>query len=242
MFDQTKNKIELNRQFEEAVMKKDIEKIRSLFSEDKDEVDKPYLNYEMLTAPGIMVAAQNGAWDIVEELYNLGADLDVKIMPYRWYLLHECIANAPDRVTKAIIQESNINTQTTKGETPLMIAISREKGIIAEYLVETGRVDMILTNNNNENVAHYAARAKNYDLFIKLVAKGVSLLKKNKEGKTPIDLIEDDTFRLSLPTEFEKMAIVEKTDVKQDIEEKISELDTSIPVKKVSGLSSIKRK
>lgn len=241
MFNNTQEKIELNKQFEDAVLQGNIDKVRELFAENKSEDQIPYIDIEFQAAPGIMVAAQQGNWEMVEELYNLGADLDVKVMPQKWYLINECISNAPERVTKAIISYSNVNVQNNKGETPLMIAIKRQKGFMAEFLLETDRVDLSLVNDNLENAAHYAAREKNHELFLSLIAKGVPLLRKNKEGKTPIDLIEDEAFRLSLPIELEKIAESGSNIVLEDAKKEEQEVSQE-QVKKVTGLSSIKKK
>lgn len=240
MFEGTVKKIELNKKFELAVMSNDIESLREMFSADKSVDEMPYIDVELYNCPAIMVAAQNKNWELLEELYVLGADLDVRIMPSKWYLINECITNAPDKVTKAIIDNSNINVQTVKGETPLMVAIKREKGIMAEYMVESGRADLSLVNSNLENAAHYAAREGNYKLFLNLVSKGIPLLRKNKEGKTPIDLIEDISFKTSLPQELDKIVDNGGVVILEDTDKK--EVKQTEVVKKVTGLSSIKKK
>jgi ankyrin repeat protein len=242
MFQQTQKKIQLNKAFEGAVAAGDTAAVNELFSEDKVAEEQPFIDFIMVTTTAIMHAAQKQDWAMVEALYELGANLDVMVDPHKWYLINECIVNAPDNVSKAIINYSNVNVQTRHGETPLMVAIKRHKGAMAEYLIETGRVDLNLTNNEGENAAHYAARENNQELFLILLAKGMPLLRKNKKGQTPVDLIEDDVFRLSLPVELEKIEndggnLLINDKAVEDKQEAVEDKP-----KKVSGLSSIKKK
>lgn len=274
MFEKTEKKYDLNNNYQQAVEAGDIEKVKSLFSplydlrekendlndEEYAELAKkvdeqiPYLDFEMVTTQGIMRAAQLANWELLEVLYDLGAELDVKITPQEWYLIHECIASAPDKVSKAIIDYANVNVQTAKGETPLMVAVKRNKEVMTSYLLESGRVDLNLRDKLGNNVAHYAALTENNNLLLILIEKGVHFLVKNKEGKTPLDLIEDESFRMSLPEHLQK---IESTGTEIALNKDEAELVTShseteiLPQSnveevadkpKVSGLSKIKKK
>lgn len=231
---------ELNKQFQEAVLNNDLEKIKLLFSEDKKV--HPYIDFEMIATTGILISAQNKNWEIVKELFNLGADLDAVIMPQKWHLVHECITNAPEKITEAIIENANINNQTKNGETPLMIAIKRDRIYAADLILKTGRADLSLYDKNHETAAHYAIKYKKYDFFLELIKHGIPLLRKNKDGKTAIDLIEDESFKMSLPVEFEKIS-----NNKEIQENKPTEIKKEIPktqkeVKQITGLSKITKK
>lgn len=274
MFEQISNKSELNYEFQRAVEAQDNERVKELFApliEFKSRADSmtdeeyeqgmpavmekvPYLDFEMVTTQGIMRAAQLENWSLLEFLYDMEASLDVKVSPQEWYLIHECIVSAPDNVTKAIIEYSNVNVQTAKGETPLMIAIKNEKKIMANYLLESGRVNLQLTDKKGNNAAHYAAIMEDYSFLLKLIERGTHFMIKNKEGKTAVDLIEDESFRMEFPDHLAKIEAAghkislaraqEVEAIAQPVLEKIeSEVPTEEkPKKKVTGLSSIKKK
>jgi len=245
MFDKNFNQDSLNNELIEAVMKSDITKVRKLFSQEP----VPFIDTEINGIPAIMYAAQHKNWDLVEEFYNLGADLDAKVPYLQWYLLHECIKSAPDRVTKAIIDYCNVNAQTKDGKTAIMIAIEENKIAMAEYLIDSGKIDLSLTDKKHNNAAHYAAKNLQYDLLIKLIQTGTPINKKNLDGKTPIDLISDVSFKENLPKVLGELAkidktknnlntvIKEETKIIQENQEKKEEIKP-----KVSGLSSIKRR
>ncbi|MBA4242225.1 MAG: hypothetical protein C0448_16005, partial [Sphingobacteriaceae bacterium] len=72
---------------------------------------------------------------------------------------------------------------------------------------------------------------------IALIDKGADLFKKNKEGKTPLDLITDEAFRLSLPEQLEEIS---ESKAKEDkLESKTEVVQQEV---KKTGLSSIKKK
>lgn len=264
----------LNLKFQDAVENNDIEAVKTLFSPleelldraddlSEDEYQKafleiqeemPYIDYIMVTTQGIMRAAQKENWELVKVLYNLNASIDdVKILPHHWYLIHECIDRAPLNITKAIIDGANVNVKTAQGETPFMLAIKREKSEITEYLLESGRVQLNEVDKKGNSAAHYAVLTENYDLFLKIIEKGAWFLNKNKEGKTPVDLIEDQSFRLSFDEHLEKieaagnkisLANAEENSVSEiltkDIVDEVKTIEPQKP--KVSGLSKIQRK
>lgn len=244
MFQKEFNQTEINNDFIEAIMKSDIDKVKEMFAAEH----QPFIDIEINGVPVIVHAAQKQDWTMVEELYNMEADLDAKIPYLQWHLIHECVKSAPDRVTKAVLEYCNINAQTKLGKTPLMVAINENKIVMAEYLIDLGRMDLSIVDVEHNNAAHYAAKSGLYDLFIKLCQAGTPINKTNKNGETPIDLITDVTFKENLPKVLGELARMEKQ--KQNVENsEPATTDTKAedakeePAKsKVSGLSSIKRK
>lgn len=243
MFEKDYNKVNLNNELNDAVIHSNIEKVRELLNLE----EPPFVDHEINGVPLILYAAQKADWVMVEELYNAGADLDAKILQFNWSLLHECVKNAPDRVTKAIYEYCDINAQTKDGRTALMVAIQEKKIGMAEFFIDSGRMDFSLVDKKHNNAAHYAAQVEEYDLFIKLVQAGVPLNKENYDDKNPIDLIRDVSFKENLPKVLGELAKIEKNK-KQSSENVIEETATQEEVKeepakpKVSGLSSIKKK
>lgn len=237
MFTKNFNKININHELNEAIINSNLEKVKSLFLME----NQPFVDHEINGVPLILFAAQHKDWEIVEVLYNQGANLDVKVMPFNWYLIHECIKNAPDKVTNAVLEYCNINAQTKDGKTPLMVAIKEKKIGMANYLVDGGKTDLSLIDKKQNNAAHYAAELGEYELFIKLIQSGTPINKENYDGQTPIDLIKDMAFKENLPkilgeiAKSEKVKMIEPTINTEILVEKKEE-------KKLSGLSSIKRK
>lgn len=244
MFEKSYNQAHINNELSEAVLSSNLEKVKELFASEHP----PFVDMEINAVPIILHAAQRKDWKMVEELYNMEADLDARVQYLQWHLIHECVKNAPDRITKAVLDYCNINAQTRDGKTALMVAITENKLDMANYLVDLGRMDLSLCDKEQNNAAHYAAKAEQYELFIKLIQNKTPVNKENKEGKTPIDLIEDVTFRENLPRILGELAKIDK--VKQvtiegsdDNQVNQTEQVQEEPKKpKVSGLSSIKKK
>lgn len=192
----------LTEEFKEAVLNGDTSAVEAMFEKEI----KPYIDVEIVTAPGILIAAQQENWEMVSLLYTLNADLDVQLTTSGWTLLDECIACAPDYVTHTLIEYCDLNLQTDSGETPLMVAVRKGKIETAQKLLDTQSLDLSLIDENNENVGHYLVRAGLNDLFLKVIEMGLPLLQKNRQGQTSMDLISDMEFRLALPDEIQKMA------------------------------------
>lgn len=245
MFEKDYNQVNINNELIEAVTKNDVQKVKELFALEHP----PFVDMEINGVPVIMYAAQHKDWAMVEELYNLEADLDAKVPYMEWHLIHECVKTAPDRVTKAVLEYCNINAQTKTGKTALMVAIEEGKIGMADYLVDLGRMDLSLVDKEHNNAGHYAAKNSQYDLFIKLVQAGAPINKENKENQTSIDLISDVAFKENLPKVLGELAKIEKMKKSGEVAEAVSETNEEVkaeptePAKpKVSGLSSIKRK
>ena len=243
MFENEFNQVNINNEFIDAVMQGNLQKVKDMFEAE----NQPYIDSEINGVPVILYAAQKKDWAIVEELYAIGADLDAKVPYLQWHLIHECVKTAPDKITNAILEYCNINAQTKVGKTALMVASDEGKIAMAEHLVDSGRMDLSITDAEHNNAAHYAAKNSQYDLFIKIAQAGTPLNKQNKKGETPMDLLADPTFKENLPKILGELAKIEKlknnTEEASESEEVKVEAKAVEPVKpKVSGLSSIKKK
>lgn len=244
MFQKEFNQTNINNEFIDAVMKSDLEKVKDMFKSEH----QPFVDIEINGVPVILYSAQKEDWAMVEELYNMEADLDAKVPYLQWHLIHECVKTAPDKVTNAILEYCNINAQTKAGKTALMVAITENKIAMAEHLIDLGRMDLSIVDTDHNNAAHYAAKNGLYDLFIKLSQAGTPINKTNKNGESPIDLITDVTFKENLPKVLGELAKIEKqkqsveNEEDSDSKEVVEEVKAEAPKSKVSGLSSIKRK
>lgn len=192
----------ITEEFKQAVLNGKTAEVEAMFEKEI----KPDIDVEIITAPGILIAAQQENWDMVSLLYSLNAKLDVQLNTSGWTLLDECIAFAPDYVTETLMEYCNLNLQTDSGETPLMVAIRKGKFEMAQKLLDTEELDLSLIDENHENIGHYAIRAGLNTMFLKLIELGLPLLQKNIKGETSIDLITDMEFRLALPEAIQKLA------------------------------------
>jgi len=236
MFENISKKMDLDRAFSEAVLSWDIEKVQELFAQDKELV--PNIDKELVTAPGILLAAIHQKWDMFNLLYELGADLNVKTINNGWHLIHECVKNAPLNISTGIMEYCDIDSQTEDGRTPLMVAIKEKNSKLALSILEHAP-SLSLEDSKGNNAGHYAAQYGMNDLFLRLIKDGLALNRKNKEGKYPADLIEDEFFKSSVP-KYEVQAARELA-----VQEKQEEQKQDKPVKEtkeVTGLSKIGKK
>lgn len=239
MYENLSKKLDIDRKFNDAVFSWDIETVKELFSDEVE--NKPDINRDLVSGPAILISAMEKQWDMFELLYTLEADLDVKLISNDWHLIHECVKNAPLEITRTLTEYCNLNVQTEDGKTPLMIAIREKNGTVANLLLNTHELRLDLADNQGNNAAHYAAKSGMDELFLALIKEGVPLNRKNKEGKYPADLIENEFFKQSIPKV--EAQIVKET--KKKIEETEVIQNNAKPEDKpegLSGLSKIKKK
>ena len=231
-------------EFNTAIKDNDIKKVKELFSVD----DCPDINLEIITVAPILLAAQEGYWDLVGELFELGADVDVRTTPHKWSLLQECVLRAPLYLIDSVADYCNINAQNLKGETALMTSIRIGNKEAFNCLINKEKINLKIEDIKKNNILHYAALNEEHELFMSILEKeSTSLLfKKNEDGFTPIELIKDESFKLSLPVQLENISKVKKeielpeTKVKVDLE--VSKENKNQEEVKVNSLSSIKKK
>lgn len=231
--------ISLAHTFHDAVQNRDLELVKKLIADNPD----ISIDTDMVTVPPILYAAQKEDWPMVLYLYEIGANLEVKSHPYDWFLAHECILNSPTNVWKSVLTYCNINAQTADGETPLMIAIKNDKDDIVNFMLDTDRCSLSLSDINKENALHYAAKYNKQDIFLKILNKSkLNILnQQNKKGLFPEELLTDEIFKSELPKR-----IIEN-DKNIQLEEKVlmpsvKKEEKNKEVSKVTGLSSIKKK
>ncbi len=230
---------ELTQKLVEAVLEKEHAKIEELFNSE----NKPNVDAEFNGMPLIIYAAQKKDWQTVNILYDNFANLDAKIELSNWHLIHECVLNAPDNVFNALIQYCDLNVRDRYGKTPLMVLIEEGKLDRAEKLLKQG-ISVAITDKNNENAGHYAARKNAYDILLSLGEKKLPFNQLNKSNESVLDLIEDLSFKENLPKMIGKLI---KEENKEELVENKEVVDGNQVVevekpKKIGGLSSIKRK
>jgi len=251
-FERASKMMALQEKFIMAVMNGNVEAVTELCEVEPTPQDpnplKPDVNGEIQDHPLILFAAKRKDWKMVSELYYQGANIDVCDVAHGWYLVNEVILNASDKMFEALAMEFNLDVATRDGNSPLMIALKNDKFERAEFLLKNTAAQYSTINNKKENVGHEAIRKERYDFFIDLVKAGMSYDLKNKEGKTPLDLIDNAIVRADMEQKIEALkesmdvrraANYKKVEVSQEEEKEAVKVDE--PKKKVSGLSSIKR-
>ena len=103
-------------------------------------------------------------------------------------LLHEAALYPSEEMIGELIQLGfDVNAKNNKGETPLMIAARHNNPNIFKLLVETYDANIRLTDHNNMNVMHAAARYMSVDAIRYIASRARDLiLGKSKWGYTPL--------------------------------------------------------
>lgn len=205
MFQNKQKLIELVNTYHKAVTSNDIQKVEECL--DSVEAPSGLIDTEYVNISPIMYAAQEGFWDLTLKLLEREANLDVKTDPFSWYLLHECILNAPEQVFKNVVKYADFTVKTKDGRNPLMVAIEKGKFERAQYLLDNKKAVIYDKDKKKRTALHYAAIQNHHEIFVDLVKKGANIFEEDKDKKNPMDLLTDEVFRNSLPTLLEKMKI-----------------------------------
>lgn len=247
MFENKKKLIELVNTFHTAIKDNDIQKVEECL--DIENSPAGLIDVEYINVPPIMYAAQEGFWDLTLKLFEREANLDVKTDPFNWYLIHECIVNAPDKVFRNVVKYADFSVKTKDGKNPLMVAIEKGKFDRASYLLDNKKAVIYDKDSKKRTALHYAALQNNQELFISLVQKGANIFDEDKDKKNPMDLLTDEIFRASLPNLLEKMKIELVVKKEEKIELKVAEeIKTIEEIKekedkpKISSLSKLVKK
>ena len=103
-------------------------------------------------------------------------------------LLHYAAQDDNDVIIeKLLCLGLDIDSRSSKGATPLMIAACR--GRLDAFSVLTERKsDPTLKNNNGETLLHYAAQGDNDVIIEKLLSLGLDIDSRRSDGLTPLRL------------------------------------------------------
>lgn len=205
MFENRQKLMELIASYHKAVSDNDIAKVEEIL--DTPGAPSGLIDQEYMNVSPIMYAAQEGFWDLTLKLFEREANLDVKTDPFDWYLIHECVVNAPDKVFRNVANYADFTVKTRDGRNPLMVAIEKGKFDRAKYFLENKQAVIYDKDSKKRTALHYAAIQNNQELFIDIVKRGGNIFEEDKDKKNPMDLLTDELFRNSLPTLLENMKI-----------------------------------
>lgn len=145
---------------------------------------------EIGAVPMLLYAAQREMWDVVEEFFILGADMDIKYNILDWTLIHQLASSGQDEKLENYLPFINNKNQIekSKGRNALMIAILSDKRSTFDILKEAN-LEIRCTDKDGNNVLHYLARAEWIDVLKELVEKHYTLFTvPNKKGETVLDI------------------------------------------------------
>lgn len=205
MFENRQKLMELIGLYHKAVSDNDLIKVEEYL--DREDAPETLVDQEYYNVSPILYAAQEGFWDMTLKLFERQADLDVKTDPFSWYLIHECIVNAPDKVFRNIVKYADFTVKTSDGKNPLMVAIEKGRFDRAMFLLENKKAVIYDKDNHKRTALHYAAIQNNKEVFLELVKRGANVFEEDKDKKNAMDLLTDEIFRNSLPTLLENMKI-----------------------------------
>jgi ankyrin repeat protein len=216
--------------FVDAVVSGNEELVNKYLSEEKY---LAYINADTHNGPIIMTTVNFKYWNIFLKLFEEGADINVKNDSIDWYLIHQCIEDSPLKILKNVIKYADVNVVSHLVETPLMLAIKKNKQEAINFLFENPKTNYTMKNPKTGDTAlHYAAASNNEFAFIELLKKGVNFFNKNKKDKIAIDLITNEELRLKIPLILEEFKNLqnETTTLNTIKEEKVSQKNVDVNV------------
>lgn len=176
--------VDLSTELKNAVKSGDIPKIVELV-----ESGAP-TDTEIGGIPILLYAAQRDLWDIVEELFILNADLDIKYDVLDWTLIHQmAMAGKNEQLENYLpfIESKNVK-DNARGQNALMIACEAGHKETFKILMDAG-VELRGVDLENNNALHYVAKAGWQDILELVAEKHYQLFSlPNKNGDTVLSL------------------------------------------------------
>ncbi|MGL5955869.1 MAG: ankyrin repeat domain-containing protein [Brevinema sp.] len=126
----------------------------------------------------LMIAAQQGPLEIVQEIINYGADINAVTTSGVTALMSAIKNQRGDIVQCLLSQNADINLATTQGEitniTALMIATQTGNIEITKQLLNSPKINIQRTDSTGKNALIYAYISGNISMINLLLASGLS--------------------------------------------------------------------
>ncbi|MFP3033742.1 MAG: ankyrin repeat domain-containing protein [Wolbachia sp.] len=149
------------------------------------------------------LAAKTGRSEIAELLVDNKADINATDTS-SWTPLHETAGknNATEgqlNVAKLLISKyANINAKNDKSYTPLHLTAQKGNLNIAEFLTNSGNIDIEARSNTGKTPLHVAAEKNKLKIIELLVNKGANVNAKDNYNETPLDLASEEDIKVFL--------------------------------------------
>lgn len=138
----------------------------------------------------ILLAGIGDQYEIFDRLLEVGADINV-VNKTGTTLMHvvcklseyqECL------ITKILKLGPNINVKYSKGMAPIHLTIGRidDNMFMFNTLIESGRVDINVKDNDGATLVHHACHRGNLQILDRFVEQGLDLNVRDNEGNTPL--------------------------------------------------------
>lgn len=176
--------VDLSVEFKAAIKNGDIDKIQELAQKGAP------TDVEIGGVPALLYAAQRDMWNVVDELFVLEVDLDVKYDVLGWALIHQMASAGKNEELHNYLPYINFKNvkEIGKGQTPLMIAIEAGHKETFKILLEHGG-ELRATDNEQNNVAHYLAKVGWNDELELISEKQHKLfIQPNKKSETVLSI------------------------------------------------------
>ncbi|XP_071095493.1 putative ankyrin repeat protein RF_0381 [Haliotis cracherodii] len=136
----------------------------------------------------VMLAALHGLGEVFYLLVSKGADL-TRVTASQENILHLACDGLNVEIVKYILTQNivdDINSRAWHGKTPLMNAALIQNKEAFDLLVKKG-ANLILVDNNDNNILHYASEGGNVDIVEYILAQNiVDINSREKTGQTAV--------------------------------------------------------
>lgn len=135
----------------------------------------------------LYIAAKRGHSEVVLALLEAGADMSMKTRSMGLNALHTAAQNGHAKVVEVFLQKgAGIDTRSTSGETPIVLAAMAGHSNVVEILLDW-KVNPEALNYRGETLLHTAAKYGHSMVIDNLMRKGVSLeTRKVSTGETAL--------------------------------------------------------
>jgi len=169
----------------DAVKHGDLDRVKLILTSNPNLIDTP----DIIGHTPLSLSATYAYWDIFQYLLEAGANVNI-ITKSNTTIAHSvCQHNRPDMLELLLQKGASpcLKIGDIYGEyTPMLRAVQRGCKDVIAYLLDNGSSPDESTREG-WNALHLAAKCGHRHLYGLLIEKGVSLDKKDNDGKTPME-------------------------------------------------------
>ena len=131
--------------------------------------------------------------EIIRYLIKNGSDINLKNSKGQTPLHLACGKNRLENVNILLTEPSlEYNIPDNQGFTPLIKACASQAYDVVKCLLRSKDVNINMKDNIGNTGLHYLCEDEKFDVAIQMIKNGANVEFKNKDGKTPLELIKND--------------------------------------------------
>eukprot|EP00903_Cladosiphon_okamuranus_P018105 g16662.t1 len=135
----------------------------------------------------LIVAVVTGRLAVVEILVAAGADLEMRNTADGWTAVHYAVAYGREEILSKLLSiGADKNARDNEGNTPLLMAATKDRGVAVETLVAAGADLHLGFFSNGWTPLHSTAAWGNEKMVAKLLSLGADKNARDDEGNTPL--------------------------------------------------------